>query len=391
MVVGVDLDMAQVRAFVHAAQELHFGRAAAKLAITQQALSKRIGRLESLLGAQLFARLGHGVALTEAGHGFLEPARRALGAADDAVAAMARQDSPLRVDVWGHLYAPMRTLAHVAGRTEELELGHGRDLPTVLGALLHGDIDAAFGRVHPPLPAELTHRLVRLEPVDAVLSADHPLAAEPALRPGQLRDSVLWAPGALDRLDFLRRFADRFDVRERAVGVNLGLAHFLAEVAAHPRRFSLLPADVPLPDGAKRLLNVRELVAEHGRQRERGRPELLVVGVEAVGGGEPVTVVVESLISKKFIFSRFIRSHLDHSSRLGRVFPIPTSGTFPSHHGDAAITIQIIKPVFIHLSVAIIINRYQSRARRACSISGMEKVIAGIGVDRRNDVKNFIA
>ncbi len=248
MVMGVDLDMAQVRAFVHAAQELHFGRAAAKLAITQQALSKRIGRLESLLGAQLFARLGHGVALTEAGHGFLEPARRALGAADDAVAAMARQDSPLRVDVWGHLYAPMRTLAHVAGRTEELELGHGRDLPTVLGALLHGDIDAAFGRVHPPLPAELTHRLVRLEPVDAVLSADHPLAAEPALRPGQLRDSVLWAPGALDRLDFLRRFADRFDVRERAVGVNLGLAHFLAEVAAHPRRFSLLPADVPLPD-----------------------------------------------------------------------------------------------------------------------------------------------
>ncbi|MFD0415601.1 LysR family transcriptional regulator [Streptomyces sp. NPDC127108] len=244
----MDLDMAQVRAFVYAAQELHFGRAAGKLAITQQALSKRIGRLESLLGTKLFARLGHGVALTEAGRGFLEPARRALAAADDAVAALARKDGPLRVDVWGHLYAPMRTLAHVAGRTQELELGHGRDLPTVLSALLHGDIDAAFGRVHPPLPAELTHRLVRLEPVDAVLSADHPLAAEPALRPGQLRDSVLWAPGALDRLDFLRRFADRFDVRERAVGVNLGLAHFLAEVAAHPRRFSLLPADVPLPD-----------------------------------------------------------------------------------------------------------------------------------------------
>ncbi|WJV50590.1 LysR family transcriptional regulator [Streptomyces flavofungini] len=272
----MDLDMAQVRAFVYAAQELHFGRAAGKLAITQQALSKRIGRLESLLGATLFARLGHGVALTEAGRGFLEPARRALAAADDAVASMTRNDSPLRVDVWGHLYAPMRTLArvadrirevagrtleaagqagdgasrvpHVAGRTHELELGHGRDLPTVMTALLHGDIDAAFGRVHPPLPAELTHRLVRLEPVDAVLSADHPLASEPALRPAQLRDSVLWAPGALDRLDFLRQFADRFDVRERAVGVNLGLAHFLAEVAAHPRRFSLLPADVPLPD-----------------------------------------------------------------------------------------------------------------------------------------------
>ncbi|MBJ3812499.1 LysR family transcriptional regulator [Streptomyces flavofungini] len=256
----MDLDMAQVRAFVYAAQELHFGRAAGKLAITQQALSKRIGRLESLLGTKLFDRPGHGVALTEAGRGFLEPARRVLAAADDAVAATVRKDRPLRVDVWGHLYAPMRTLAQVTGRgpgpepgqaavpAPELELGHGRDLPTALAALLHGDIDAAFGRVHPPLPADLTHRLVRLEPVDAVLSTDHPLAAEPALRPGQLRDSVLWAPGALDRLDFLRRFADRFDIRERAGSVNLGLPHFLTEVAQHPRRFSLLPADVPLPD-----------------------------------------------------------------------------------------------------------------------------------------------
>ncbi|WP_211126403.1 LysR family transcriptional regulator [Streptomyces yatensis] len=250
----MDLDTAQVRAFVYAAQELHFGRAAGRLAISQQALSKRIARLESLLGTELFERRGHGVDLTEAGRRFLEPARRALAAADDAVAAMVSTGRPLRVDVWGHLYAPMRTLAQVAGQTQhperklELELGHGRDLPTVMTALLHGDIDAAFGRVHPPLPPGLTHHLVRLEPVDAVLSADHPLAAEPTLRPEQLRTSVLWAPGALSRLDFLRRFADHFDVRERAGSVNLGLAHFLTEVAEHPRRFSLLPADVPLPE-----------------------------------------------------------------------------------------------------------------------------------------------
>ncbi|MGG8408272.1 LysR substrate-binding domain-containing protein [Streptomyces sp. 12297] len=111
-----------------------------------------------------------------------------------------------------------------------------------------GEGDAAFGRVHPPLPAGLAHRLVRLEPVDAVLSADHPLATAPALRPDQLRDSVLWSPGALDRLDFLHRFADHFGIRERAAGVNLGLAHFLTEVAQDPRRFSLVPADVPLPE-----------------------------------------------------------------------------------------------------------------------------------------------
>ncbi len=150
--------------------------------------------------------------------------------------------------MWGHLYAPMRTLAHVADDAGELVLGHGRDLPAVTAALLNGDIDAAFGRAHPPLHPGLAHRLVRLEPVDAVLSAEHPLAAEPALRPDQLRDSRLWAPGALDRLDFLQQFAERFTVRDRSESVNLGLAHFLREVARDPRHFSLLPADVPLPE-----------------------------------------------------------------------------------------------------------------------------------------------
>lgn len=240
--------MAQVRAFVRTAEELHFGRAAGTLALSQQALSKRIARLESLLGTTLLQRGGNGVRLTEAGRRFLPPARQAVAAADAAVAAVSGTNRPLRVDVWGHLYAPMRTLAQVAGRAGELALGHGRDLPSVTTALLRGDIDAAFGRAHPPLPAGLAHRLIRLEPVDAVLSADHPLAAQPALRPDQLRDSVLWAPGALDRLDFLHRFADRFGIRETATSVNLGLAHFLAEVAQEPRRFSLLPADVPLPE-----------------------------------------------------------------------------------------------------------------------------------------------
>ncbi|POX64529.1 LysR family transcriptional regulator [Streptomyces sp. Ru62] len=258
----MDLDGAQLRAFVRAAEEGHFGRAAGTLAISQQALSKRIARLESLLGTELFDRGGGGVRLTEAGRRFLGPARQTLAAADAAVAAAVGEDRPLRVDVWGHLYAPMRTLAQVAGTgtaegpgqaeraapVGDLVLGHGRDLPSVTAALLHGDIDAAFGRVHPPLHTGLAHRLVRLEPVDAVLSADHPLAAEPAVRPDQLRGSLLWAPGPLDRLDFLHQFADRFAIRNSATSVNLGLAHFLAEVAAEPHRFSLLPADVPLPD-----------------------------------------------------------------------------------------------------------------------------------------------
>ena len=52
----VDLDLARVRAFVAVADEGHFGRAAAALSISQQALSKRIAALEAELGTRLLNR-----------------------------------------------------------------------------------------------------------------------------------------------------------------------------------------------------------------------------------------------------------------------------------------------------------------------------------------------
>ncbi|WP_026923218.1 LysR family transcriptional regulator [Glycomyces arizonensis] len=245
----MDPDPAQVRAFVLAAEELHFGRAAERLSISQQALSKRIAALESRLGVRLLDRGGRGVRLTEPGTRFLGPARNALNAGEAAVAAVRPAGRPLRIDVWGHLFAPMRTLGRIAERSElRLELGHGRDLPSVSAALLGHQIDVGFGRVHPPVDEGLTQRLVRLEPVDAVLSADHPLASEPHLRPDRLRGSLLWTPGPLDRLDFLRRFADRFGIERHTSGVNLGLDHFAAQIAADPTCFSLFPPDCPLPD-----------------------------------------------------------------------------------------------------------------------------------------------
>ncbi|MEU5580170.1 LysR family transcriptional regulator [Streptomyces huasconensis] len=256
---GPDLDLAQVRAFVEAAAaaEPHFGRAARRLGLTQQALSKRVARLETALGVRLFTRTGRGVTLTAEGHRFLAPARRALAAGRAAVdAARASAHRPLRIDTWGHLYEPMRTLATVvdaaATRPGWLapEPGAARDFAAVAEALRRGEADAGFGRRPVPAPGEaeeLTHRPVRLEPVDVVLGDAHPLATASALRPTDLRDSVLRYPADAGRLDFLTRFADHFGVARRASGPNLGLVPLLVHLAATPTHFTLLPADLPLP------------------------------------------------------------------------------------------------------------------------------------------------
>ncbi|WP_371501928.1 LysR family transcriptional regulator [Kitasatospora sp. NBC_00374] len=245
----MDLDLAQLRAFAAVAGLLHFGRAADRLGITQQALSKRIARLEVRLAVRLFDRgSSTGVRLTDAGRRLLEPARRALTAGDLAVAAARGTRRQLRIDVWGHLYAPMRTLAEVVAAAPELDVapGAGRDFPAVADALRRGEVAAGLGRVPAPrggAVTDLAHRLVRLEPVDAILSADHPLAGARELRPTDLRDSALRYPAEVERLDFLTRFADRFGIARRVGGPNLGLAPFLAAIRADPSAFSLFPAD----------------------------------------------------------------------------------------------------------------------------------------------------
>ena len=250
----MDLDLAQVRAFVTAAERLHFGQAAEQLAVSQQALSKRIARLESELDVRLFLRGGHSVELTDAGRRFLEPARQTLAHADRAVAAARHVDRPLRIDYWGHLFAPMRTLAPVIDHVAQavtVETGPARDLPGVLDGLARSATDVGFGRVHGvegSRDAAYTHRLFRLEPVDVVVGEGHRLAGRPEVRPDDLRDGVLWCPVALDRLDFYQRFAEHFDVYAESGTANLGIDHYLEQIAADPTRFALVPADMELPE-----------------------------------------------------------------------------------------------------------------------------------------------
>ena len=93
-----ELDIRELRYFVAVAEELHFGRAAARLAIAQPALSKAVQRIESRLRVRLFDRTSRNVALTPAGAALLEHGRHALNAMTIAVqnAQRAAGDEPLR-------------------------------------------------------------------------------------------------------------------------------------------------------------------------------------------------------------------------------------------------------------------------------------------------------
>jgi DNA-binding transcriptional LysR family regulator len=94
--VSASVELRQLRYFVAVAEELHFGRAAERLHMSQSPLSRAIRELERGLGVTLFVRTTRRVELTPAGRVLLERSRRALAEIDGAIVDAQQSAQPDR-------------------------------------------------------------------------------------------------------------------------------------------------------------------------------------------------------------------------------------------------------------------------------------------------------
>ncbi len=243
----VSLDLNHVQAFVTAADTLHFGRAAEQLHLTQQGLSHRIARLEHVLGERLFIRDARAVTVTGAGRRFLPRARQLLAAADTAVAETRGARTPLRIDVWGELHAPLRWISQlpVVDRQLQLDISMRRNTPSAIEALDRGEIDALFCRPPSrPLPSRLRHALVGIGQMGAVVAPGHGLAGRTTIAAGDLHGMTLWHPTTGTDpgvTGYYRQLAARYGLHSDESGSNLGLHHLLTWLTERPERLVVLP------------------------------------------------------------------------------------------------------------------------------------------------------
>lgn len=253
------VELRHLRYFLALAEELHFGRAAARLHIAQPALSQQIRQLEQLMGVLLFTRTSRSVELTEAGRGFHPRAHGllALLASDvDEARRVARGESG-RIDVSfisSGAGIVSSTLRHFTlSRPDVLVELHEGPTSVVLERLERGTADVGIVRDADEHDG-LTISTLFVEPFMAVLPADHELAEHETVTAPQLASSPLvlfpQASGSRAHTLTLRPF--------REAGIEPRLGHSGAEwgtifhLVAAGLGVALAPASAvgPLPRGA---------------------------------------------------------------------------------------------------------------------------------------------
>jgi DNA-binding transcriptional LysR family regulator len=214
----VDVELRHLRAFEVLAQELNFTRAAARLHLTQQALSVQVRELEKRAGAELFVRTTRSVRLTEAGRTLLRHVPGILLSVGQALAetrqATHGRRPALTVGLRGAAGLPLVTAVTRAftAAHPEVELAiRNVEFGDATAGLASGDTDVALAWLPVPEGIEAVRLLEdrRL----AVLPSDHPLAARDEVDAAELADEpFVW----IDEMD--ARVRDYWTLAEYRIG-----------------------------------------------------------------------------------------------------------------------------------------------------------------------------
>jgi DNA-binding transcriptional LysR family regulator len=171
------LDPRLLRPFVALADELHFGRAAARLHVSQPALSQQIARLERQVGVRLFERTRAHVELTAAGAAMLPSARVAVEAAAAAQEAARGEGGELRLGLSpGAHYLAQPLLAEFGRRRPDVRVRASQDSSGALAEqVARGRLELALGFCTEAREGVVCEWL-RDEPVVVAVASGHPLA-----------------------------------------------------------------------------------------------------------------------------------------------------------------------------------------------------------------------
>ena len=248
------MELRHLRYFVAVAETLHFSRAAARLHLTQPALSRQVRDLETELGTPLLHRHGSTTTLTPAGAAFLLRSREILAAADRAVAEARAAGRQLRLGHYGTLW-----LDHFAPALRAFARRHpGIDLHTeersaagLVDGLRRGELDLALiGPADAALGREFATRKLAELPLLIALGAGHPLAKRRRLALADLAaaDWIAWDEAAFPgRAALLERAAAEAGFRPRIVGSVDGVASMFLRVSTSDAVGYVLPMSRKLP------------------------------------------------------------------------------------------------------------------------------------------------
>jgi DNA-binding transcriptional LysR family regulator len=232
------MDLEAVRTFVTAADAGRFQDAAADLAVSQQAVSKRIAGLEKELTVRLFTRTARGAQLTVDGQAFLPHARALLQAEEKAVASVRPGRRALRVDILTMRSAMSALLRgfHEARPDIDLDVVTLVDVDTALAALQAGTIDATFRYVAPArrLPAGVEAARVLDERLDLLVGPRHALAGARTVTLAQLAGHRIWIPGIVSGVEwavYYEAMAAEFGLSIDGLGPHFGSDHLMDVIA----------------------------------------------------------------------------------------------------------------------------------------------------------------